>query len=283
MSNAPLKLVHPRNKVIIPTNQSNVNNSNNNRNNNNNNNNNNRNSNVHTHNNNTHNTTNRTTDQRVGVHVNGSDESDDTGDSSGSDSSDFSDTDSEKSEEIPDDSDNEYSPKGKTTGGKRKQQQQQQHEPGARPGRPGKATHKAMAELNARSIRNPQPKNDKTTTTATTKKPPGRPPKEASKKPKGPVGRPRSINDYKTTGKRNNKKEKVKKEAEPITASLDTSLDTFTHDKCDAPTCKIPPGSLKTITWIQCDDCDAWYHVSCSGLTASAAKREDTVFRCGCL
>ena len=56
----------------------------------------------------------------------------------------------------------------------------------------------------------------------------------------------------------------------------------FTHDKCDSFDCKIPSGNLKTVTWVQCDDCDAWYHVSCSGLSVADAKREDTSFLCGC-
>ena len=60
----------------------------------------------------------------------------------------------------------------------------------------------------------------------------------------------------------------------------DTTQDTFTHDKCDSVNCKIPSGSLKTVTWVQCDDCDAWYHVSCSGLSVADVKKKDLVFRC---
>lgn len=56
----------------------------------------------------------------------------------------------------------------------------------------------------------------------------------------------------------------------------------FTHDKCAAWDCVKPSGSIKQITWVACDDCDAWYHVTCSGLTAKAAMKPDTKYHCGC-
>ena len=56
----------------------------------------------------------------------------------------------------------------------------------------------------------------------------------------------------------------------------------YTHDSCSSWDCKRPSGANKVITWVQCDDCDAWYHVACSGLSAKQAKREDTNFHCGC-
>jgi len=56
----------------------------------------------------------------------------------------------------------------------------------------------------------------------------------------------------------------------------------FVHDKCAAWDCMRPSGALKQITWVACDDCDAWYHVSCSGLRAKDAMKENTKYHCGC-
>ena len=56
----------------------------------------------------------------------------------------------------------------------------------------------------------------------------------------------------------------------------------FAHDKCAAWDCVKPSGSIKKITWVACDDCDAWYHVYCSGLTAKDAMKPDTKYHCGC-
>ena len=56
----------------------------------------------------------------------------------------------------------------------------------------------------------------------------------------------------------------------------------FVHDPCDAYDCKVPSGNIKKVTWVQCDDCDRWYHVSCSGISVKDAKNENTKFHCGC-
>lgn len=56
----------------------------------------------------------------------------------------------------------------------------------------------------------------------------------------------------------------------------------FVHDKCAAWDCMRPSAAIKQITWVACDDCDAWYHVSCSGLSASDAMKPDTKYHCGC-
>ena len=63
---------------------------------------------------------------------------------------------------------------------------------------------------------------------------------------------------------------------------LHVQKNTFTHDKCAAWDCVKLSGSIKQITWVACDDCDAWYHVTCSGLTAKDAMKPDTKYHCGC-
>lgn len=63
---------------------------------------------------------------------------------------------------------------------------------------------------------------------------------------------------------------------------VSTRKQTYTHDECAAWDCKRPSGAIKKITWVQCDDCDAWYHLICSGLKTKDATREDTYFHCGC-
>jgi len=205
-----------------------------------------------------------------------------------------SDSDSEKSEEIPDESsDSEFMPKGGRLSGKRKPTTAsiELDNRGARPSKLNKMLPKVCSVANTNSKSKSDPKvNAKCTSNF-----PGKIScaKKSNNNSKDYV-RPRSINDYKTVTKRDYKKEKNKKgprkepkKSEAVKKDNVDELNSsgtngYTHDKCDAPKCKIPSGSLKTITWIQCDDCDAWYHVSCSGLSVSAAKKEDTIFRCGC-
>jgi len=56
----------------------------------------------------------------------------------------------------------------------------------------------------------------------------------------------------------------------------------YEHDKCDSVDCIRPANGVKKITWVQCDDCDKWYHVTCSGLSEKEARSSKTVFHCGC-
>ncbi|GCB61095.1 transcription factor 19 [Scyliorhinus torazame] len=59
----------------------------------------------------------------------------------------------------------------------------------------------------------------------------------------------------------------------------------FTHtlcaaEQCAAERCRIPQED--TVEWVQCDDCDAWYHVACVGCNYSAMKEASAEFHCGC-
>ncbi|XP_074872617.1 transcription factor 19 [Carettochelys insculpta] len=48
-------------------------------------------------------------------------------------------------------------------------------------------------------------------------------------------------------------------------------------EPCAAPRCRLPQD--ETVQWVQCDGCDAWFHVVCVGRSYSALQEAD--FRCG--
>lgn len=52
----------------------------------------------------------------------------------------------------------------------------------------------------------------------------------------------------------------------------------YAMEQCAAERCHLPQDD--TVEWVQCDDCDAWYHVACVGCNYSAVKEAD--FHCGC-
>ncbi|XP_030053286.1 transcription factor 19 [Microcaecilia unicolor] len=52
----------------------------------------------------------------------------------------------------------------------------------------------------------------------------------------------------------------------------------FAAEPCAADRCRLPQDD--TVAWVQCDDCDSWYHVACVGCSYSAVQNSD--FRCGC-
>eukprot|EP00794_Sanderia_malayensis_P015417 gene15417-16990_t len=54
----------------------------------------------------------------------------------------------------------------------------------------------------------------------------------------------------------------------------------YYHDVCASSHCKHPKNS--TNTWVQCEDCDKWFHIKCVGLTAENAKNSSTLYFCGC-
>uniref|UniRef100_A0A670YY39 Transcription factor 19 n=1 Tax=Pseudonaja textilis TaxID=8673 RepID=A0A670YY39_PSETE len=47
-------------------------------------------------------------------------------------------------------------------------------------------------------------------------------------------------------------------------------------EPCAAPRCHLPQDEI--VEWVQCDGCDAWYHVACVGCSYSVMKEAD--FRC---
>ncbi|XP_072115384.1 transcription factor 19 [Mobula birostris] len=59
----------------------------------------------------------------------------------------------------------------------------------------------------------------------------------------------------------------------------------FTHtlyaaEQCAAEQCQLPQED--TVEWVQCDDCDAWYHIACVGCNYIAMKEASAEFHCGC-
>ncbi|MGH0171016.1 UNVERIFIED_CONTAM: hypothetical protein FKN15_059940 [Acipenser sinensis] len=51
-------------------------------------------------------------------------------------------------------------------------------------------------------------------------------------------------------------------------------------EPCAARHCHLPQED--TVQWVQCDDCDAWYHVACVGCNYSSLKDSTAEFHCGC-
>lgn len=89
------------------------------------------------------------------------------------------------------------------------------------------------------------------------------------------TNRRRSSKSNNTINNKNNKKNISKN-------STKKGKNNLVHDKCASKNCKIATSSKKTVTWVQCDYCDAWYHVSCSGLKVSDVKKKGAMFNCGC-
>ncbi|KAI0220925.1 hypothetical protein LSAT2_027624 [Lamellibrachia satsuma] len=51
-------------------------------------------------------------------------------------------------------------------------------------------------------------------------------------------------------------------------------------EQCDSYDCCLPNND--EISWVQCDDCDKWYHTACAGCNYNTVKQQTTEFRCGC-
>ncbi|XP_035697837.1 transcription factor 19-like [Branchiostoma floridae] len=50
---------------------------------------------------------------------------------------------------------------------------------------------------------------------------------------------------------------------------------------CDSFDCSRPEGDM--LSWVQCDQCEAWYHVACAGCDYDTVRQETAAFNCGCL
>eukprot|EP00112_Aurelia_sp_Birch-Aquarium-sp1_P023313 Seg69.2 transcript_id=Seg69.2/GoldUCD/mRNA.D3Y31 product="Transcription factor 19" protein_id=Seg69.2/GoldUCD/D3Y31 len=76
------------------------------------------------------------------------------------------------------------------------------------------------------------------------------------------------------------KKRKLVQEKENHKRSRSDDGLKYTHEACASLDCSHPSGA--TNTWVQCDDCDQWYHLKCAGLSGKAVKKKSTRFHCGC-
>ncbi len=54
----------------------------------------------------------------------------------------------------------------------------------------------------------------------------------------------------------------------------------YSHELCASLDCSHPKEAKNT--WVQCEDCDDWYHLQCAGLKVKDAKKRNTVYHCGC-
>jgi len=74
------------------------------------------------------------------------------------------------------------------------------------------------------------------------------------------------------------RKQDVHKQNKPRHRSDDGII--YAHDRCASIDCYHPRNA--TNTWVQCDDCDKWFHLKCAGLSDKAARSSETTFYCGC-
>ena len=57
----------------------------------------------------------------------------------------------------------------------------------------------------------------------------------------------------------------------------------YMYNTCASVDCVHPHDQDKVVDWVQCDDCDEWYHVKCTGLTLKSVKNKSAKFHCGCV
>lgn len=102
----------------------------------------------------------------------------------------------------------------------------------------------------------------------------------------------RQAEEGKRKRKRGRRKEDEKRAAQPMeferkprgrprknpTPPLVTSQTVSSAEPCASRSCCLPQED--TVSWVQCDHCDSWYHVVCIG--RSLTSLQDIDFHCGC-
>lgn len=76
---------------------------------------------------------------------------------------------------------------------------------------------------------------------------------------------------------------KSKKTSKTSDSGDDQDEDGFMYNTCASVDCIHPHNKHKLVDWVQCDDCDDWYHVMCTGLTLKSVQRKSAKFHCGCV
>lgn len=98
-----------------------------------------------------------------------------------------------------------------------------------------------------------------------------------------PVRRKKTGNDAPAIGsrKRRRKGGAANSSAAASTSDdLEPGVEWYEDDTCDSVDCKRP--KKKRTPWVQCDDCDGWYHTVCVGANYKKLKDSDEHFNCGC-
>ncbi|XP_033097826.1 uncharacterized protein LOC117101834 [Anneissia japonica] len=62
--------------------------------------------------------------------------------------------------------------------------------------------------------------------------------------------------------------------------SSTSTSEVYVPEECASIDCIHPVDN--TISWVQCDDCDSWYHVTCMGCDYKRVKEPSSFFHCGC-
>ena len=92
------------------------------------------------------------------------------------------------------------------------------------------------------------------------------------------------------SSKKNNVSSRVSAGSTPVHSSGGSGSSTggskkkimyYQEETCDSPDCLKPSGS--TIDWVQCDDCDLWFHTVCVGCNLEVVQKINASFHCGCV
>ena len=88
-----------------------------------------------------------------------------------------------------------------------------------------------------------------------------------------------------SSNKKNSAAKKSQKSAEKTTSASSKASSKkimyYQEETCDSPDCLKPSGS--TIDWVQCDDCDLWFHTVCVGCNLEVVQKVNASFHCGCV
>ncbi|XP_071109611.1 uncharacterized protein [Haliotis cracherodii] len=61
---------------------------------------------------------------------------------------------------------------------------------------------------------------------------------------------------------------------------LEDGVEWYEEETCAAPDCSKPRD--RRVQWVQCDDCDKWFHTVCAGCRYDDVKDSTKQFHCGC-